>query len=403
MTLEDLTREELVALAHHQQERIGLDEERLALEVDTRLKLTRSDSIGAALSTANWHDGLRPAQAIVEAIYKTEAGISRELKRPPIDRVALLGVTQDVRAFHDAQELRYGGRVLKIIAHKGYPEDAEGHFFPLDKGHSGRAVSLGMTVHVSEVAKSPYYTAVDRFVAGSELAIPITNDVTQGALVLTSSVPHAFRNIDIAHYERACKLIGNWLQKIDLANRDVLTNLFTRKRFLNDLERDFLRSYMQESELGLVMLDINALKHANDTNGHDAGDAYLRAVVAGMSDVSRASDCAYRYGADELVILLHGASYNSPSNNGTRTFALERLRPAICARVSALVKDKGYDLPAHEPVSIGWTSMRSLCDELGGRRHVTSTGMITEADEHMYRSKQKFKEENPGYNLRKEE
>jgi diguanylate cyclase (GGDEF)-like protein len=54
------------------------------------------------------------------------------------------------------------------------------------------------------------------------------------------------------------------------------------------------------------MLDLDGLKNVNDTVGHQAGDAHIRALANAIRSVQRAGDSGYRTGGDEFGVLLDG-------------------------------------------------------------------------------------------------
>lgn len=89
-----------------------------------------------------------------------------------------------------------------------------------------------------------------------------------------------------------------------LGKHDVLTKLHNRAFYseeLNRLERNSLRP------VSALVIDLNGLKEANDTLGHDAGDALLRRVGEVLNGVVKAPNHAARIGGDEFAILLPGA------------------------------------------------------------------------------------------------
>lgn len=88
------------------------------------------------------------------------------------------------------------------------------------------------------------------------------------------------------------------------AIRDPLTGLHNR-RFLDEvLPREIQRARRESRPLGLLMLDIDHFKRFNDSHGHDAGDAVLRAVAREIESSLRESDLVCRYGGEEIVVLL---------------------------------------------------------------------------------------------------
>jgi diguanylate cyclase (GGDEF)-like protein len=94
-----------------------------------------------------------------------------------------------------------------------------------------------------------------------------------------------------------------------VASRDHLTGLFNRRRLVTEFAR--LQAIARETgrALRLVAWDLDDLKRVNDTQGHAAGDAYIRAFAGALqanvrkpSD-DRSGDVAFRVGGDEFISL----------------------------------------------------------------------------------------------------
>lgn len=89
-----------------------------------------------------------------------------------------------------------------------------------------------------------------------------------------------------------------------LGKHDALTKLRNRSFFgdeLNRLERRGL------GPVGVIVIDVNGLKHANDEAGHAAGDALLRRTGEVLAKASELPVTASRIGGDEFVLLMPGA------------------------------------------------------------------------------------------------
>jgi len=89
-----------------------------------------------------------------------------------------------------------------------------------------------------------------------------------------------------------------------LALTDGLTGLANRRAFDQALDREWMRTLRESSEISLLLLDIDHFKEFNDRYGHLVGDDCLRAVAAAVSGAVRASDVVARYGGEEIAVIL---------------------------------------------------------------------------------------------------
>jgi diguanylate cyclase (GGDEF)-like protein/PAS domain S-box-containing protein len=87
------------------------------------------------------------------------------------------------------------------------------------------------------------------------------------------------------------------------ATHDALTGLANRKAFELRLGRVF-EALPRSMPAALLMLDLDHFKPVNDTAGHAAGDAMLKAVASAITSRVRASDLVVRVGGDEFAVLL---------------------------------------------------------------------------------------------------
>lgn len=92
------------------------------------------------------------------------------------------------------------------------------------------------------------------------------------------------------------------------ASRDALTGLLNRFEFDAAIKRECERAQRQCSPLALVMTDVDLFKRCNDQYGHPAGDEVLRRIAAELEKSVRAYDLVFRYGGEEFVLLLPGAT-----------------------------------------------------------------------------------------------
>lgn len=91
---------------------------------------------------------------------------------------------------------------------------------------------------------------------------------------------------------------------LSMASTDPLTGLLNRRRFLEQAEKEFLRSQRYQHELAAVMLDIDHFKTINDTHGHFVGDQVLISLSRAAENLLRDIDILCRWGGEEFVILM---------------------------------------------------------------------------------------------------
>jgi diguanylate cyclase (GGDEF)-like protein len=86
------------------------------------------------------------------------------------------------------------------------------------------------------------------------------------------------------------------------ADHDALTGLGNHGALQRDL--GLALDEAGNGPFAVLMLDLDAFKRFNDTQGHPAGDALLRSIAEAILDSIRARDRAYRYGGDEFSVIL---------------------------------------------------------------------------------------------------
>lgn len=93
-----------------------------------------------------------------------------------------------------------------------------------------------------------------------------------------------------------------------VATRDDLTGLLNRKAFL-DMAAELLHDPAVTQGTGaLILADLDHFKSVNDTHGHAAGDVALQSFAGACLTTVRSTDLVGRYGGEEFVLLLPGAS-----------------------------------------------------------------------------------------------
>ncbi|HEX9744548.1 MAG TPA: diguanylate cyclase [bacterium] len=88
-----------------------------------------------------------------------------------------------------------------------------------------------------------------------------------------------------------------------LSVTDSLTTLSNRRALMSRLENEFTRARRYKSPFSIAIADLDDFKKINDTYGHLAGDAVLRAVSAIMKESVRTVDFAGRWGGEEIALM----------------------------------------------------------------------------------------------------
>jgi diguanylate cyclase (GGDEF)-like protein len=98
-------------------------------------------------------------------------------------------------------------------------------------------------------------------------------------------------------------------EELGQAELDPLTGAFGRGLGMVALEHEISRARHGDGRLVLAFVDIDGLKHTNDTHGHAAGDAVIRDVAAAIRRHVRSYDPVVRVGGDEFVCALAACTY----------------------------------------------------------------------------------------------
>lgn len=97
----------------------------------------------------------------------------------------------------------------------------------------------------------------------------------------------------------------------DLAEHDALTGLKNRRALMTAFETALTWCRRHNSDMAILMVDVDWFKKFNDTYGHQAGDACLQEVAQRIeSAVKRSTDTVARYGGEEFCVLLPSTNAN---------------------------------------------------------------------------------------------
>lgn len=161
-----------------------------------------------------------------------------------------------------------------------------------------------------------------------------------------------------------------------LSSMDGLTGIANRRRFDEQIDREWKIAAREASPVSLIMIDIDCFKHYNDRYGHIAGDECLKMVAETIrSSVRRPSDLAARYGGEEFAAILPKTDAQGAAG----------IAEAIRGNVAALqIPHDTSEVAPHVSVSLGVaTTMASA--------HETSAYLVGIGDKALYEAKRSGK------------
>ncbi|MFZ5863445.1 MAG: diguanylate cyclase domain-containing protein [Nitrospirota bacterium] len=118
--------------------------------------------------------------------------------------------------------------------------------------------------------------------------------------------------------------------------RDPLTNLYNRRYFAHRIHESLMLAERNGQCLAVLACDLDHFKRVNDTQGHQAGDQVLKDVAGRVNESIRGGDSAFRWGGDEITILL-----TNTSKEGVLV-AAQRIRDSV--RKLKAASESGLDI-----------------------------------------------------------
>jgi two-component system cell cycle response regulator len=257
-----------------------------------------------------------------------------------------------------------------------------------------KALEIDSVVLVSNVQTDPLYAmARDRWsdegiviTTGSCIAVPFeTLGGQRGAFFVRRSadepplteaeaefadrvVGAAMGAIEKAHSLETAVAARDHLEK--LASTDPLTGCLNRRALARVINSELERARRYESDVSILLADLDRFKQVNDTRGHVVGDSVLAQVGEMLRYEARTADVVARYGGEEFVVVMPQTAL------GGATMFAERIRERVEEHDFAREKES----PLHITVSIG---VATYPDD----RIVSADTFISVADGALYRAK----------------
>ncbi len=141
--------------------------------------------------------------------------------------------------------------------------------------------------------------AVDGFVGGLQ-----SDHLPTGRADEIGMLARAIAHMQMQIGAQFAKLAQKQQELDHLASHDSLTGLQNRRFFMDRLQHALAHARRDQGRLAMLFVDLDRFKEVNDSEGHAAGDALLRALALRLRHLVRESDTVARIGGDEFVILL---------------------------------------------------------------------------------------------------
>jgi diguanylate cyclase (GGDEF)-like protein len=213
----------------------------------------------------------------------------------------------------------------------------------------------------------------------SFLGVPMVYDGrVVGVLSVQSTEPHAFNRHDQGLLQAMATQTAIALENAKLhqlaqvaATTDSLTGVYNHGHFVELVYEAVATSDREDSQVSLIMLDIDHFKQYNDLYGHVAGDNVLAMVGAALKQSVRETDAVGRWGGEEFGVLLRGVGVSQA----------KKIARTIRRAVAELTPIDGRGRPIDAPtVSQGISSYPFPS--------VGATHLIEEADAALYHAKE---------------
>jgi diguanylate cyclase (GGDEF)-like protein/PAS domain S-box-containing protein len=249
--------------------------------------------------------------------------------------------------------------------------------------HAGAALDSGTHAIVPDWEHETRHTmppVLRVFGAASSLAVVIDGkNQPFGVLDVHATEPHRFSAKDVPFVQAAANVLADAIERhsADQALRyrvlhDSLTGLPNRLSFVDALGEALAKAAVSGSPVGILFLDLDHFKLINDSLGHHAGDALLRAVAPRLRAHLRPGDVVARFGGDEFGILI-----DRLADEGEAIAIADRVAAAFAQPFTI----DGVD--HFVSASIGVAVARA-----GEERQVNAELLIRDADAAMYRAKE---------------
>ena len=178
-----------------------------------------------------------------------------------------------------------------------------------------------------------------------------------------TDLAHAYEHIIEQQREIIEREIGNETKRLQEVNEqlkalsleDPLLGIGNRRSMEVDLEYTHNVAVRYPHSYAVILFDVDCFKQYNDYYGHQAGDEALKFIVEHIRANIRASDRLYRYGGEELLLVLPATNLVGAQTLGARITAslMQRRIPHVKSEHRVLTISGGIGIPDFDPARGG--------------------------------------------------
>jgi len=283
-----------------------------------------ADRVASALELARERESLARRAALFERLTTVAARLSESLEPTaayetiarafgdviPTDNVAVIAVDPADGEYRIAALTGAEGRYLGVRIMPG-------------EGMSGRAIAERRVIVDADFERSKFPASVRgaqiERVAAAAVPLVYDDEVVGAVSLVRQDVTHRFDALELEVLPllaaQAAVAIRNALLMTatrEASVRDPLTGLYNRRHFDASVERLIhARRRLSAEErrpVSAILFDLDRFGALNKRHGHAVGDAVLRAFAGILRDRFRTSDIVARFGGEEFVVVLDGAT-----------------------------------------------------------------------------------------------
>ena len=211
----------------------------------------------------------------------------------------------------------------------------------------------------------------------SALVCPLLfEDRVIGTLAVYHTTPSFYQEDHRRLLDRVCEQAAAVINNAIVFERtheasltDPLTSLPNTRFMVAHLNAELARAERLNTEVSLLVLDLDDFKEINDTHGHHVGDRALRDVAQVLRTVIRPYDICVRYAGDEFIVVLAGCGFDEAENKRKE--------------LQGAVSETAFEARPGTPVQLSISAGSAVFPHDGD----SYESLLAKADSRMYRDK----------------